>query len=85
MIKDCFNCASRDKINSDNPKASPYECNSCRHVSEDDSTPTNWSPRFTSEECPSCFYYYGEIDQCMFGEPDVPDDMVRKCKLDTNN
>lgn len=29
--------------------------------------------------CPSCFYYYCEGDQCMYGEPDIPDNMKREC------
>ena len=29
--------------------------------------------------CPSCFYYYCEGDQCMHGEPDIPDNMKREC------
>ena len=29
--------------------------------------------------CPGCFYYYGEGDQCMYGEPDIPDNMKREC------
>lgn len=32
------------------------------------------------ENCKKCPYYYGEIDECMFGEPDIPDDMERACK-----
>lgn len=32
------------------------------------------------EVCKKCEYYYGEIDECMFGEPDVPDNMERMCK-----
>lgn len=27
-----------------------------------------------------CDYYYGEIDECMFNEPDVPNNMERKCE-----
>lgn len=30
--------------------------------------------------CKDCPYYYGEIDNCMFGEPDIPDNLKRKCK-----
>ena len=29
--------------------------------------------------CPGCFYYYGEGDQCMYGEPDITDNMKREC------
>ena len=29
--------------------------------------------------CPGCFYYYGEGDQCMYGEPDIPYNMKREC------
>lgn len=32
------------------------------------------------ETCKTCPYYYGEIDQCMVGEEDVPDNLERKCK-----
>lgn len=54
MVKDCFNCASRDKVNPTNPKDSPHECCICRNISEEDNTPTNWTPRGTTEECFSC-------------------------------
>lgn len=30
--------------------------------------------------CKDCPYYYGEIDWCMLGEPDVPDNMAKKCE-----
>ena len=30
------------------------------------------------EKCNGCPYYYGEIDSCMFGEEDVPDNMKKK-------
>ena len=26
-----------------------------------------------------CEYYYGEINECMYGEDDVPSDMEKKC------
>ena len=29
-----------------------------------------------------CEYYFGEINECMSGEPEVTDDMERKCKTD---
>lgn len=32
------------------------------------------------EKCNGCPYYFGEIDQCMVGEDDVPNDLKRKCK-----
>ena len=32
-----------------------------------------------SEICKNCPYYYGGIDWCMVGEPDVPD-MEKMCK-----
>lgn len=32
------------------------------------------------ETCKDCSYYFGEIDQCMFGEEDVPDNLEKKCK-----
>lgn len=31
------------------------------------------------EKCNGCLYYSGEIDQCMYGEDDVPKDMIKKC------
>lgn len=34
------------------------------------------------EKCNGCPYYFGEIDNCMFGEEDVPNDMAKKCKID---
>ena len=32
------------------------------------------------EICKDCPYYYGEINQCMYGEEDVPDDLKKKCE-----
>lgn len=32
------------------------------------------------ERCNGCPYYFGEIDQCMVGEDDVPDNLEKKCK-----
>lgn len=34
------------------------------------------------EKCKDCPYYYGEINLCMFGEEDVPDDLEKtvSCK-----
>ena len=29
-----------------------------------------------------CAYYYGELNECMYGEDDVPSDMERKCESD---
>lgn len=31
-------------------------------------------------KCDGCPYYFGEIDNCMYGEEDVPNDMKRKCE-----
>lgn len=31
-------------------------------------------------KCNGCPYYFGEIDNCMYGEEDVPNDMKRKCE-----
>ena len=31
------------------------------------------------KKCNGCPYYYGEINQCMYGEEDVPDDLEKKC------
>jgi hypothetical protein len=27
-----------------------------------------------------CAYYYGELDECMYGEPRIPNDWIRRCK-----
>lgn len=32
------------------------------------------------KKCKGCDYYYGEINECMKGEDDVPDNMKMKCK-----
>lgn len=32
------------------------------------------------EKCNSCPYYYGEIDQCMCGEEDIPKNLEKKCE-----
>lgn len=32
------------------------------------------------ERCKDCPYYYGEIDDCMFGEEGVPDNLEKKCE-----
>lgn len=37
------------------------------------------------EICKDCPYYYGEIDWCMSGEPDVPDDMEKMCEKEWKN
>ena len=31
----------------------------------------------TCKDCP--YYYYGEINWCMYGEEDVPDNLEKKC------
>ena len=31
-------------------------------------------------KCYGCDYYFGEIDNCMFGEEDVPENLQRKCE-----
>ena len=31
-------------------------------------------------DCNGCPYYYGEIDNCMYGERDVPNNMEQKCE-----
>jgi hypothetical protein len=36
-------------------------------------------------DCYKCPYYYGEIDQCMFGEEDVPDNLEKKCEKEKKN
>jgi hypothetical protein len=40
---------------------------------------------FIDEKCKDCPYYYGEIDWCMVGEENVPDNLVRKCKKEMIN
>ena len=32
------------------------------------------------ETCKDCPYYYGEINQCMYGEEDVPNNLEKKCE-----
>lgn len=32
------------------------------------------------ERCNGCPYYFGETDDCMYGEADVPFDLTRKCE-----
>ncbi|MFR4612192.1 MAG: hypothetical protein ACLT50_00715 [Mediterraneibacter faecis] len=34
------------------------------------------------KKCNGCPYYFGEIDQCMVGEDDIPIDMEKKCKTE---
>ena len=34
-------------------------------------------------KCHGCPYYFGEIDSCMFGEDDVPDNLEKKCHNET--
>ena len=36
------------------------------------------------DECNGCPYYYEEIDQCMYGDEDVPDNLSMKCKEKCN-
>lgn len=33
------------------------------------------------EKCNGCPYYFGEIDSCMLGEEDVPNDAEKKCEV----
>lgn len=39
------------------------------------------------ETCKDCPYYYGEINWCMYGEEDVPDNLEKKCEVknESNN
>ncbi len=30
-------------------------------------------------KCHGCLYYFGEIDSCMVGEDDIPDNLEKKC------
>lgn len=39
--------------------------------------------KFNFEKCNGCAYYFGEIDQCMVGEGDIPDNLEKKCKKET--
>ncbi len=32
------------------------------------------------DKCNGCPYYFGGIDNCMYGEEDIPNDMERKCE-----
>lgn len=32
------------------------------------------------ETCNGCPYYYGEVNQCMFGEEGVSDNLEKKCE-----
>lgn len=32
------------------------------------------------ETCKDCPYCYREVNQCMYGEEDVPDDLEKKCE-----
>ena len=34
------------------------------------------------EVCKECPYYFGEMNRCMYGEEDVPDNLEKKCKND---
>ena len=34
------------------------------------------------KKCNRCPYYFGEIDQCMVGEDNIPKDMEKKCKTE---
>ena len=31
------------------------------------------------ETCKDCPYYYGEVNLCMYGEENVPNDLEKKC------
>lgn len=42
--KCCFNCMHEKDMDHNNQNAYPYYCNTCRHVSNTDKTPTNWMP-----------------------------------------
>lgn len=33
------------------------------------------------KKCNGCPYYFGEIDSCMFGEEDVPNNAEKKCEV----
>lgn len=36
------------------------------------------------EKCNGCSYYFGEMDDCMYGEADVPFDLPKKCEKRIN-
>lgn len=74
-----------------NPDNVSLECEDCNEVILDAEIYTiceRNKPEATSgrnyDRCNGCPYYYGEIDDCMYGEPDVPTDAPRKCKEDGN-
>ena len=37
-------------------------------------------PKEEYEICKDCPYYFGEINECMVGEDDVPCDLEQKCQ-----
>lgn len=37
------------------------------------------------EKCKDCGYYYGEIDNCMFGEDGVPTNLEKKCEVEKDD
>ncbi len=37
------------------------------------------------EKCNGCPYYFGEIDQCMFGEDDIPNNMEKERSRGTDD
>lgn len=37
------------------------------------------------KKCNGCPYYFGEINQCMIGEDDVPDNLEKKCEKEEKN
>lgn len=36
------------------------------------------------KKCNGCPYYFGEIDDCMYGEDDIPLNLQKKCEEKTN-
>ena len=36
------------------------------------------------ETCKDCAYYYGEVNQCMYGEEGAPDNMEKKCEVNND-
>lgn len=88
-------CGHRVEIavygNPESPDNVSLECTDCNEIILDAEIYTICERKDSStdqmhnyERCNGCAYYYGEIDSCMYGEPDVPTDAPRKCKEGKN-
>lgn len=71
-----------------NPANVSLECTDCNEVILDAELYTicegDDSGAHNYEKCKGCACYFGEIDDCMYGEPDVPSDAPCKCKEGEN-